>query len=132
MKVIKGETIDVRLTTEEFATLIGLHQELVDRGLCPESKIGDQRDFTELDKYLEFLPRSSQEKGSSLEAKIVCLPPNGERWLEITGLEAMVSDIPEQLKGASWFDTARPIGSAAVTIRCLLNLNAPSGAKGSP
>ena len=117
MKVIKGETIDLRLTTAEFSTLIGLHQELADRGLCPDAKIGDQRDLTELDKYLEFLPerpcrsvvghlRDSNEvemEGHSIDTKMFRILPDGTWRLEISGTEELIADIARQLCSGSHF-----------------------------
>ena len=100
--------------------LIELHQELINRDLCPNSKIGDQRDLTELDKYLGFLPGQAQRGEQSAEAKIVRL---GDGWcLEITGPEELVRHIPEQLRHTSWYDGAIPLGSNMVVIRCALDL----------
>ena len=116
MRVIKRAKLDVRLTTNEYDILLRLYYALGDKGFCPEINRADQPDLTKLHKYLEFLPRPPQE--DRLRAEIVQIE---DRWyLEITGTEKVVRDIPDQLKEGSWFDGAIPVGSSLAIIRCPL------------
>ncbi len=65
MEVLKEMSIvDVRLTAGELTVLINLHQELVDRGMCANARVGHRRDLTELGQYLRLLPEGPQgERG---------------------------------------------------------------------
>lgn len=148
MKILKGPTkVNVQMTDQEFVVLCKLHQELVDRGLCPHAERGKDRDITGLDKYLEFLPErpcrtivghlcSSSEvemEGHGIDTKMVRWLPEGTWILEITGTEELVADIAKQLcSGSHFVYKGSQRNGRGVQYRVFAQLRRPLGGEGSP